>query len=125
MKPQPSYNYTAVYPMPIVAKPLPITTDTASLPGAALDLAELDPTAWWVWYRTHEYGFVYQPRGWAAKSTAEVVEGLNGMENDAHGSGHRWPGLVTSFDVDRQVIYVQYGAFLWSDAGTYAYARVR
>lgn len=126
---KPPYNHIADYPMPIVSVPQPVRLED-ELPGVPLDLAVLDGNAWWVQYDvvnslvgTPE-ATPRQTRGLQAFTTAEVRRDLTAMGTNARGTGRAWPELALSFDTDAQVIYVRYGAWLWSDAGVMAFARV-
>jgi hypothetical protein len=120
---KPPYDHIADYPMPIVSVPqcVPLEGD---LPGAAFFLSELPDDAWWVLYEVEPEREPSQLRGFPAITTTEVREQLTGLATNARGMSRAWPGLATSFDRDAQVIYVHYGAWLWTSEHVEAYARV-
>ncbi|AXI91389.1 hypothetical protein SAM9427_37110 (plasmid) [Streptomyces sp. ETH9427] len=128
---KPPYDHIADYPMPIVSAPQPVSLD-ADLPGAPFDPAVLDGDAWWVRYvlagnpllNPGQLHRLTQSSNFPAVTTTDVCAELAEMSTNAYGSGRPWPGLVATFDAEVQVAYVRYGAWLWADAGAFAYARV-
>jgi hypothetical protein len=130
VKPKPPYCHITAYPMPIVSAPQAISLE-GELPGVEVDLEALPGDAWWVLYEVasphigpHTGRAPAQRGGFPAMTTADVREELTGAATDARGMGRRWPGLKTSFDAEAQVIYVRFGAWLWSPATVEAYVRV-
>jgi hypothetical protein len=123
VNPKPPYDHTAVYPMPIVSVPQRVALE-GDLPGGSFFLSELPGDAWWALYEVRPDREPMQLPGYPAISTTEVRAWLTGYATDARGMGHAWPGLATSFDPDAQVVYVRYGAWLWTPAGAEAFARI-